>query len=308
MVQDWRFFLKKVLFISLLVIAILSFIIPLAFGDEILISMLPKTENQEGITIINTIKNGSINDINNLICSDVKKVMPSEAIIELKEYLNENDVRDYELFNSNINISGDAKIVRLIFQAKLLDDKWALINMELHKENNVDKLYGINIQPMEKSLQETNNLTIVDRPIINCIVLVLGIAFACLNFYAFYLVLNLKIRKKWLWAIISFTGICTFAFNWSTGEYSFNPVAIGFPCFSYSKMGSYSPLIVALYFPIGSLLFLGLKWRLINHTANNEQSAVISDSEEQTAQKDTEEVIETETELSDSITDSEINS
>ena len=259
--------MKKVILISLLVITVLSFVIPLAFGDMILTSMLPKQEKQEGITVINTIKNGSIDDISNLFSSDVKKEMSPEKISELKEYLKENDIRDYALFNSNINFSGNSKVARLMFQAKF-NDQWALVSMELHGENNIDKLYGINVQPMEKSLQEVYKVSLTDRPIINYIVLVLSVAFAFLNFYAFNLVLNLKIKNKWLWAIISFSGICSFTLDWSTGVYSFNPVAIGLPCFTYSKFGSYSPLTIGLYFPIGALIFLGVKWRLINNAAN----------------------------------------
>ena len=83
---------------------------------------------------------------------------------------------------------------------------------------------------------------------------------ALLMLLAFFGTLFTKnFKRKWLWAIVSFAGVCKFAMIWTTGQISTSLLSIHLLGLGYSR-GPFTPWELNFTLPAGALIVLSLLW------------------------------------------------
>jgi len=70
-------------------------------------------------------------------------------------------------------------------------------------------------------------------------------------------------RWKWLWIIFILFGVCGGSLNWLEGTFAFEPLAFRLFGAGYASGGPYSPVILQFSVPLGAILFLISRGRLM---------------------------------------------
>lgn len=141
-------------------------------------------------------------------------------------------------------------------------DRWLLVAVEIETRDGVGALRYLHVQQMPQSLEEANRFTLVDKGPTHYMVLLLAVMVGVLSLYTFVLCLRTKIRRKWLWALLTLVGVGRFGIDWTTGHTLVSLFFVTLP--SAGVAGSlYGPWVVYFTLPAGSLLFLALRTKLM---------------------------------------------
>jgi hypothetical protein len=95
------------------------------------------------------------------------------------------------------------------------------------------------------------------------VVLALAILIPVFVLYALVVCFRSTIRRKWLWVIFIIFGLMKFRFDWTTGLHDIKPVSIVLFGVGAIQASPYSPWIFELALPVGALVFLALRSKLI---------------------------------------------
>jgi hypothetical protein len=69
------------------------------------------------------------------------------------------------------------------------------------------------------------------------------------------------LRRKWLWGVLAFAGLCAFSMNWSTGQLSVQLISIQVVGAGVTRgLSAFSAWMVATTLPVGALLILTGVW------------------------------------------------
>jgi len=69
------------------------------------------------------------------------------------------------------------------------------------------------------------------------------------------------LRRKWLWGILAFVGLCTLHMDWTTGQVAFEPLAVNLIGMGVFKLlGLHAHWVLSTTLPVGALLILFGVW------------------------------------------------
>jgi hypothetical protein len=136
-------------------------------------------------------------------------------------------------------------------------EQWLLLDISIKRMDGLSEIAGLYVTPISDSLESVNRFSLVGKSALQYAMLVFAVAGPI--FSLFVLVVCLRTEKqnlKWLWALFILLGVGRLAVNWTTGEFTFTPLAVYIPCASATAVPAYGPWVVAVYLPLGAILFL----------------------------------------------------
>lgn len=136
-------------------------------------------------------------------------------------------------------------------------DKWLVVNTVLERRDSGLALQGIHLTPTQQSLESINRFSFEGKGFLHYLVFALAIGIPVLVLYALVVCARTRIEKrKWLWLLFVAVGVVQFHFNWSTGAWEVQPIAISVLGAGFAKLGPMAPWMFTLAFPLGAILFL----------------------------------------------------
>lgn len=186
-------------------------------------------------------------------------LIPAQQPISVKVVgVNVNNISMNGKTTSNTNITFEYQFPR----------KWLLANVATQKKDGGFSIIGFNITPIADSLENINRFTLTGKNALQYGVLSLAIIFPLFILYALVICIRTKIEKrKWLWIIFVLFGIGQLAVNWTTGQWSLDPLQ-----FQLFGAGAFSPLFgawtLSVSLPVGAIVFLLRRKKLMEaHSA-----------------------------------------
>lgn len=144
----------------------------------------------------------------------------------------------------------------LTFQYEFLN-KWLLVSIVLHKENNVLLVNGINVLPLSDSLENINQFTFQNKAIGSYLIFVLAILIPIFSIFVLVLCIKTPIpKRKWLWIIFILIGFCRITVNWTTGDINIHLLSIQLLGAGFWRASIYAPVIISISIPLGALIFM----------------------------------------------------
>jgi hypothetical protein len=107
-------------------------------------------------------------------------------------------------------------------------------------------------------------------------VLFMAIGVAAFTLWAAFAVARTPMPRRWAWVVVALLGIGKLAINWTTGETSTHLLSLPLFGGSVGRNGLFGPWIVACSFPLGAILALRRRHRVLRETAI--ASAAVSNS------------------------------
>ena len=177
-----------------------------------------------------------------------------------------------ELVGCNVFSTPGKKRSHLTYQYQFTN-AWALAAITIDTAGGTKRVFGVNVNPIPKSLGELNAFTLSGKSIKQYFVLILAAVVPIFIIWIVVLCARTKMRRKWLWIIFILLGIIQVKLNWTTGQIGVQPLSFQLFGAGAAKMGLYAPWILTVSFPLGAILFLVKRKRLearVTATINTE--------------------------------------
>ncbi len=143
-----------------------------------------------------------------------------------------------------------------------LPGKWVLATVGTQSKGNVSTITGFHVNPMADSLENLNKFSLRGKGASQYVILTCAVCALLFSLYALVLCLRTKtVKTKWLWVLFILVGLVRLAVNWTTGEFTFTLFAFQIPCVA-AIHPLYGPWTMALYLPLGAVLFLHHRWKM----------------------------------------------
>ena len=184
-------------------------------------------------------------------------VFPSTQPASIKA-VEAGSVRGRNGFTTHITLEYEfaPQIVRTSGRTELVPRSRLLAQVVILRSDGVRTIRGLSVTPISKSYEEMNEFTFADKGISQYAGLSLALGVAGIILYAFVLCIRSKIgKKKWFWLLPMLAGLLRVTVNWTTGHWTFIPLAYQIPPVNVSVY-AYGPWQIIIYAPVGAIAFL----------------------------------------------------
>ena len=137
-------------------------------------------------------------------------------------------------------------------------------------EGETRKIAGAHFDSIPDSLEKLNELNLMNSSLIGLLVLLCVIAVPLFSLYVLVLCIRTPLKRKWPWILFILLGVMTLRLNWSTGGMSFQLLGVQLLGASFFRSGLVGPWIFGVSFPLGAVLFLIKRRRLMVQAASGE--------------------------------------
>jgi len=237
---------------------------------------IPKDEDSFARRFIEAIQLGQYDTTDTMIDSSVKAEFTRNNLEQMQKYLNRGSPLAIETVGVNTVVEGNRTRSYLTYQIQF-PESWMLGEMVVDKVDGNLSVLGAHFKTIPASLSEINGFTFKNKSLGHYIYFVFQLLLLLFIIYVVIIVIKSKIKRRWLWAIVTLIGICQLSMNWSTGDVYFQPINIRIPIVGANKAGLYAPWILYCNIPIGAIIFLVRRRKL---RSNNIQRIVGSDMED----------------------------
>jgi hypothetical protein len=141
-------------------------------------------------------------------------------------------------------------------------NKWLLVSVATQSKGDVSTITGFHVNPMADSLENLNEFSLRGKGAGQYLILTCTVCALLFSLYVLVLCVRAKtLKTKWLWMLFILVGLARLAVNWTTGEFTFTLFGFQIPCVAATRT-LYGPWTVALYLPVGAILFLHHRWKM----------------------------------------------
>jgi hypothetical protein len=242
----------------------LSFFMIIGCSQQSMIDhMAPAEDKDRALFYINLLKQKKIDEVNAKIDKSIKNKDTRSALLNMANLIPKESEKSLKVVGADIS-PGYANIT---FEYEF-ENRWLLINVATQKTKDDFSIIGINVNQIDNSLEIINKFTLLGKTFIHYVFLLLAIIFPLLTIYSLFVCAKSKMVKKWKWILFILFGFSQLSINWTTGQLYYKLFAL--QAFSGSAVAApYGPFFVSISLPIGAILFLILKNRIIAKQAAN---------------------------------------
>jgi len=147
---------------------------------------------------------------------------------------------------------------------------WLLAGATLSKQAGAIVIDAAQVDPIAGPLDKINSFSFQHKSLTHYAVLAAACVIAVFILAALVTCLRTPLRKrKWLWLIFIALGVGQIALNWTTGDISWKLVNLQLFGTGFLQASPYAAVYLVTSFPLGALIFLVRRNRLISHSAAN---------------------------------------
>lgn len=233
---------------------------------EMLRKMTPMEDYLLARVFVSQVIAGDIASTEKSLSSQIKVGDAGKGLESLSTLFNHGEIKSFEVvglfFRAGFGRNHDGKFTEMTMQLEL-STGWFAGTVVTTVEGNVRKIVTANFRSIPDSLEKLNALNLMDRPVLGLLFIPLLIVLPLFSIYALVLCIRTPLKRKWLWVLFILFGVMTLRLNWSTGGLEFQPLTVQLLSASFFRSGFAGPWIFGLSFPLGALLFLRKRRRLM---------------------------------------------
>ena len=182
----------------------------------------------------------------------------AETIRELKgmhSIYTQGNPLSTEIIGVKWNQENDISYYALSYQLQFRRS-WFLSEIAVTHREGKCYIIGAHYNGLPESLETTNAFNLSNKAPTQYFFLVVFVLVAVLVVYAIILELKSKLRRKWLWVLFTLVGVGNFYLNWTTGEFSIQPISFKIPQVGFHRLGLYGPWYLYISIPVVAIIFL----------------------------------------------------
>lgn len=251
--------------IVLIIFLSLTFVIGCDHGSIMKKFANPKDE-AEARSYIDLLRNSKFDEIEKAIDPTIKVPNVRETNLKMHTLIPDQEPISIKVVGFQTHYSADYSTVNVTFEYQF-SDRWLLANAALKRKDGVTTLVGLNVIPLQDSLENINAFTLANKSILHYLFLIITVFIALFSIYTLVLCIKTKpLPKKWLWIIFILIGAGKVGINWTSGEIFYMVLAV--QLFSAAASAQlYNPWVISFSLPIGAIIFLIRRnqYKLVSH-------------------------------------------
>lgn len=229
-------------------------------------AMVPKDADKFAVEYIHALQKKDLQWADLLINPGVKNEKVMEEIGKISNFLASRDIKSMEIVGFNI-VAGNPGQVRynLSYQIQFTDNTYALMNVGLDDVNGSKQIFASQVNAIPASINQINSFNFAGKSVYHYLVLFFMVAVVAAILIAEFLCIKTPLKHWWmniLWGVIILFGVCTLSINWTNGQLFLTPLSL-LPMGIRIGKNVYAPYVLSVAFPLGAVIFLILRQKLI---------------------------------------------
>jgi hypothetical protein len=174
------------------------------------------------------------------------------------------EVRSRTLVGANVSTAPGRRTVQLTYQYGF-DEGWFVLAVILQRSGEgAPVVAGFHVHQVPDALERVHALTLAGKSPWHHAFLAAGLLLIALTVAAAVACVRTRgLRRKWFWLLFILLGVGGLTLNWTTGEVTVNLLRVQLISASVGATSPYAPWFVTLSLPIGAIVFLVERRRLV---------------------------------------------
>ena len=235
----------------------------------------PPQDDRLARGIIEDLRTGDLKPIVEKLDRRVFGDEPEENLLRLREYIDPDQPKAVELIAATIRTMGERKLLTLSYQLEF-PSSWCLAEVTIRAEGTSRRVVGLRAYRLAAPLERINAFTFQGKGIRHYLMIAAAVAIPAFMVVTLIVCIASRIRLKWLWVLFLVVGFGKLGFNWTSGEFLFQPFWLHVQLFGagLSRSGWCGPWILSVSLPVGGIAFLLGRKALIAAKARRDAAAV----------------------------------
>jgi hypothetical protein len=237
--------------------------------DDLLYGTMPREDEVFALHSVDLLRQGRFDQVEDQLDPSIRNAQMRDALTRMHDVfpsaqpasiktVEAGSVRSRNSFTTHITLEYEfaPQIIPTSGRTELVPRSWLLAQVVIQRSDGARSILGLAVTPTSKSYEEMNEFTLADKGISQYAGLSLALGVAGITLYALVLCIRSKIgKKKWIWLIPILVGLLRVTVNWTTGQWTFTPLACQIPPVNMA-VEAYGPWQIIIYAPVGAITFL----------------------------------------------------
>ena len=239
---------------------------------ELMRKMTPTEDYMLARVFVTQVLTGDTASAAQSLSAQIKVDEARKGLEELTALFKHGEIKSVEtvgvFFRSTLGGGQSGKTTQLTLQLEL-STGWFVGTVVTMNEAGTLKIASANFESIPDSLEKMNALNLLDKPLWAPLFLLFNIAVPLFSVYALVVCIRTRLKRKWRWILFILLGVTTLRLNWSTGEMGFQLLSVQLLGGSFFRSGFVGPWIFGVSFPLGAVMFLIKRRRLMEQEAGD---------------------------------------
>jgi hypothetical protein len=227
---------------------------------------VPKDDDAFAHRFLDAVRTGDYAAADQMLDASLRGEKSASGLHDLNGVLAHGEPVSVEIIGCNIftNASpqGMTRTTNLSYQIHF-PDSWAAGNVIVGHPSGGMSVLGSRFQPIPDSLEVLNRFTFAGKSLPHYLVFTACIAVPVFILVTLMMCIRSPIRRKWLWIVFILLGFIQFRFDWTSGQFQVQPISFALFGAGAFRLSPYAPWILSFAIPIGAIIFLLLRRRLL---------------------------------------------
>jgi hypothetical protein len=230
---------------------------------DLLEKIAPKDDEALARTTISELANENYHAV-------LKKLQPNlidentiKLLTQMRLQLPQGKATEIKLVNAFVRFQNAQKTSELVYQYNV-SNSYALISISILTDKNIKKIYNFTTNKTPMSLEKQNAFSMQGKSLLAYVILVFSVIIPI--FMVFTLVMLIRtpnITKKWLWGLFIIIGFSKLTIVWPTEAIGFQLLHFSLFGAGFFRQGFYGPWSIYIALPIGAIMFLVKRKRML---------------------------------------------
>lgn len=194
---------------------------------------------------------GATEEMLDLLAPEVRGAEARQGLEQIGAALGGRTLREIELIRSEVGFTNGRRIQQLTYEGRL-DHEWMLAQFTLIGRDGGYSPIAFLVNVLPRSQREINGFRANLRPLQGAWLLLASGSLGVVVL-AVVRVLRSRLRRRWLWMMVSTIALVRVTINWTTGHVSVQPFAFQLFGVGIWRSGLYGPFQLTWAVPVGAL-------------------------------------------------------
>jgi len=236
--------------------------------------LVPKDDDGFARRFLDAVRAGDYVVADQMLDSSLRGEKSASGLHDLNGALAHGEPLSVEVIGCNVFAQASTQgairtTTNLSYQIRFADS-WAAGNVAVGRLGGVMSVLQARFQPIPDSLESLNRFTFAGKSVVHYLVFAACIAVPAFILLSLIVCIRSRIRRKWLWIIFILLGFGQFRLDWTSGRFDVQPISFVLLGTNALRPSSYSPWILGFAVPVGAIIFMACRRRLLRQNGVQE--------------------------------------
>lgn len=238
-------------------------ILPACDKEAVFQRFIPQEEAAEGQKVFAQVAARDWASIESRLDQSLQQSDIRQKLEEIASQVPPGNPKSVATIGSN-TVKGETDVTYNLTYEYEYETSWLVVNVVLERKAGSLLVSGIHLYPTSQSQKTRHQFSLSGKSFLHYLVLFSCVAVPIFILVTLVLAFRTPIaRRKWLWRLFVALGPVQLTLNWTTGEFSIQPISLMLLGAGFYQASPYGPYFLSVALPIGALVFLARRKALM---------------------------------------------